>query len=307
MGRFYDRLQRQWNDGKFVCVGLDPDITKILPRGWQGPGEFPGAKIAFTQYLIRIIDATQDLVCAYKPNTAFFEAYGSEGIRALENVVGYIRDKYPNVVIILDAKRADIGNTNHGTALFAFDHLGCDAITVHPYMGHEAMAPFLEWKDRGVIVLVRTSNEGADELQELPVAMQGDPDRLYDYTEYQEPLYLSVARNVRSSWNHNQNCAVVVGATTYRELNNVRQMVGDLPILIPGVGAQGGSLEQAVFNGKNSHGQGMIINASRSVLYADRLIAQSAGEAARAEVLRMNDVIRSTLRSAFTPPPGNDI
>lgn len=308
MGRFYDRLQRQWNDGKFVCVGLDPDITKILPLGWQGPGEFPGAKIAFTQYLIGIIDATQDLVCAYKPNTAFFEAYGSEGIQALENVVGYVRDKYPNVVIILDAKRADIGNTNQGTALFAFRHLHCDAITVHPYMGHVAMEPFLREVDRGVIVLVRTSNEGAGELQDLYVHRD-----LYEHgwsePEDHLPLHLQLSKNVHELWNYNSNCAVVVGATVPEELLRVRELVGDdIPILIPGVGAQGGSLELAVQNGRNARGDGFVINASRSVLYPQSPEGQPpivrVPAAAREEVMRMNDVIRQTL---FTLPPGNDV
>lgn len=309
MGRFYDRLQRQWDDGKFVCVGLDPDITKILPLGWQDTMPFSGHGVIFRQYLSRIIDATQDLVCAYKPNTAFFEAYGSEGIRALEDVVDYIRDKYPNVVIILDAKRADIGNTNQGTALFAFAHLDCDAITVHPFMGHVAMEPFLRETDRGAIVLVRTSNDGAGEFQDLPIAMRGNPDRLYDYTEYEEPLYLSVARNVRSIWNDNSNCAVVVGATAPEELTEVRRILGDdIPILIPGVGAQGGSLELAVQNGKNSRGDGFVINVSRSVLYPQSPEGQPpivrVPAAAREEVMRMNDVIRQTL---FTTPPGNDV
>lgn len=321
MGRFYDRLQRQWNDGKFVCVGLDPDIAKILPRGWEGSTPFPGHKVVFTQYLISIIDATQDLVCAYKPNTAFFEAYGSDGIQALEDVVDYIRDKYPNVVIILDAKRADIGNTNQGTALFAFSHLDCDAITVHPYMGHVAMEPFLREVDRGVIVLVRTSNDGAGELQDRLVTIESYKEAeelnipsvvstyMNGYDQPKTPLYQYLAASVRARWNHNSNCAVVVGATAPRELLHVRELVGDdIPILIPGVGAQGGDLATAVLNGKNSRGDGFIINASRSVLYPTTPEGQPpivrVPAAAREEVMRMNDVIRQTL---FTPPPGNDV
>lgn len=176
-------------------------------------------------------------------------------------------------------------------------------------MGHVAMEPFLREVDRGVIVLVRTSNDGAGEFQDLPIAMRGNPDRLYDYTEYEEPLYLSVARNVRSIWNDNSNCAVVVGATAPEELTEVRRILGDdIPILIPGVSAQGGSLELAVQKGRNSRGDGFVINVSRSVLYPKSPEGQPpivrVPAAARQEVMRMNDVIRQTL---FTIPPSNDV
>lgn len=302
MGRFNDRLEAKWDEGKFVCVGLDPTLEKIVPEEDIAEMSIFDIRSVLTEFLIGIINGTADLVCAFKPNTAFFEAYGSSGIRALEDVVGFIRSKYPDVPVILDAKRADIGNTNLGYVKFAFDILDCDAITVHPYMGHVAMKPFLDRADRGVIILVRTSNEGADEFQELIV------DSPY-VREGNQLLFDVVAQNIAKDWNYNRNCAVVVGATAPEELGYVRELVGDMPILIPGVGAQGGDLALAVRNGRDARNRGMIINASRSVLYfPDRPKAQRE---ARAEVERMNRAIQeeiSKLDSRFDPMSlGNDV
>lgn len=309
MGRFYERLQVQWDFDKFVCVGLDPDMMKILPLGWMESRPYPGDREIIFNYLQSIVDATHDVVCAYKPNWAFFLERGLQGFLALKDIMAYLVGRYPDIPLILDMKVGDIGNTNVGYAQFAFQDLGADAITVHPYMGHQAMAPFLREVDRGVIVLVRTSNEGAGELQGLPIEQWEDPDRPFEVFQGEEPLYKVVARNVRSRWNYNSNCAVVVGATRPEELQHVRYLVGDdIPILIPGVGAQGGSLELAVQNGRNSLSEGFIINASRSVLYPQSPEGQppvvDVPAAARAEVERMNRVIRQTL---FVPPEGNDI
>lgn len=307
VGRFNDRLQAQWDEGRFVCVGLDPDMDKIFERAPSRMTDFRGTASVLVPYLQEVINATHDVVCAYKPNWAFFLRHGAYGLEMLEQIVTYIRRHYPDVVVILDAKVADIGNTNLGYAQYAFDILDVDAVTVHPYMGYMAMSPFLDRDDRGVIVLARTSNEGADEFQDLEIDWAVMPreepppgiDSMYEY----------VAHQVAITWNHGGNCAVVVGATVPEELRVVRGLVGDgIPILIPGVGAQGGSLELAVQNGKNSRGDGFIVNASRSVLYADAVDGQSFTEAARNEVLRMNAVIRSTLNpAAFMPPPGNDV
>ncbi len=318
MGRFYDRLQAKWDEGKFVCVGLDPDANKIGHRIGSDYGfSYPGDRAATVRYLTEIIDATHDRVCAYKPNWAFFLRYGGHGLGMLDEVVQHIAQHYPDVLIILDAKVADIGNTNLGYVQYTFGYLGVDAITVHSYMGHVAMEPFLQESDRGVIVLVRTSNEGAGELQDLRVdiglARAAELDVLNwdrqpagsDAMNYPAlPVYDVLSRNIRSDWNYNGNCAVVVGATAPKELARVRALVGDdIPILIPGVGAQGGSLELAVQNGKNSRGDGIVINASRSVLYATPEDGQSFAEASRAEVRRMNTAIRQVL---FVPPTGND-
>jgi len=224
-----------------------------------------------------IIDATHDLVCAYKPNSAFYEAQGDQGLRALCRTVEYIRETYPHIPVILDAKRADIGSTNLGYVQMAFDIIGVDAITIHPYLGKEALAPFLARKEKGMIVLVKTSNPGAGEFQDLPV---GDA---------QEPLYQVVARHVANAWNTHGNCAIVVGATYPAELEKVRAIVGDMPILIPGIGAQGGEVEATVSAGKDSRGWGMIISASRSIIFASKgddfaRAAREATEQLRTEI-----------------------
>lgn len=232
MNSFVDKLTAKWNERKFVCVGLDQagfDANKS------------------------IIDTTFDLVLAYKLNSAFYEVEGKMGREALEQTIKYIKDTYPDIVIILDAKKGDIGSTNEGYVKDIFDNLGVDAVTVHPYLGKESLQPFLDRKDKGVIILVKTSNPGAEEFQDLQVN--------------DKPLYQVVAEHV-VSWNTSGNVAVVVGATYPEELAKVREIVGDMPILIPGVGAQGGDLETTVKAGKNSKGQGMIINSSRGIIFA---------------------------------------
>ncbi len=249
---FREMLERRWRQGYFVCVGLDPEYDR-LPVSVKEIGSYSEACFTF---LRDIVDATADLACAYKPNSAFYEAMGEEGVQALSKIVRYIKDTYPAVPVILDAKRADIGNTNQGYVRAAFEQLSADAITVHPYLGREALAPFLARKDKGIIVLAKTSNPGSGEFQDLPVG------------EAQEPLYLVVARNVAERWNESGNCALVVGATYPEELARVRAVVGDLPLLIPGIGAQGGDLAATVRAGKDSRGQGMIINSARGILYA---------------------------------------
>lgn len=251
---FLSLLERRWQQGHFVCVGLDPEYDRL--PGVVKEGRTPEEALTF--FACSIIDATADLVCAYKPNSAFFEAYGDAGIRALKQIVAYSKSTYPEIPIILDAKRADIGNTNMGYVNSSFDLLQADAITVHPYLGKEAMEPFLARQDKGVIVLAKTSNPGSGEFQDLLVG------------EMREPLYLTVARNVAQHWNGNGNCALVVGATYPAELQRVREIVGDLPLLIPGIGAQGGDVEATVKAGQDSRGWGMIINSSRGIIYASK-------------------------------------
>jgi orotidine-5'-phosphate decarboxylase len=249
---FIAKLERHWQRGKFVCVGLDPEYSR-LPETIKGSHSIEDALFVFAR---DIIDVTHDLVCAYKPNIAFYEALGDNGLQALTRTVRYIKECYPPIPVILDAKRADIGNTNLGYVASAFDLLKVDAITVHPYLGKEALTPFLERKDKGIIVLAKTSNPGSGEFQNLLVG------------EAREPLYQVIARSVAESWNTHRNCGLVVGATYPAELKRVREIIGDMPLLIPGIGAQGGDVAATVKAGRDSRGWGMIINASRSIIYA---------------------------------------
>lgn len=249
---FIAKLEQCWQLGKCVCVGLDP-VYDRLPDSLKSARSLEDTLFVFAH---DIIDATHDLVCAYKPNIAFYEALGHEGLQALTRTVDYLKECYPRLPIILDAKRADIGNTNLGYVAAAFDRLGVDAITVHPYLGKEALAPFLARKDKGIIVLAKTSNPGSGEFQDLLVG------------EEREPLYQVIARNVAQNWNTNGNCGLVVGATYLHELQRVREIVGDMPLLIPGIGAQGGDVAATVKAGRDSHGWGMIINSSRNIIYA---------------------------------------
>ncbi len=278
---FQQMIENRWSLGRFVCVGLDSDFMKI-PGSVHQPGNCHNVLIGdvsvadtIIAFNREIVEATCDLVCAYKLNSAFYETHGDVGIHALHRTVIDIHRIAPKVPVILDAKRADIGNTNAGYVTAAFDWLGADAITVHPYLGAEALQPFLARAEKGVIVLCRTSNPGAGEFQDLSV--NG------------EPLYRFVARRVASEWNKNGNCSLVVGATYPDELRAVREIVGDMPILIPGIGAQGGDVEKTVIAGKDSRAQGMIINSSRGIIFA----SQNAdfAKAARSETQKLHDLI----------------
>ncbi len=273
---FISKLEQQWKRSKFVCVGLDSDYEQ-LPTGIKAGRTVEEALFHFNR---EIIDATHDLVCACKPNAAFYEAQGDAGMRALIRTVQYIHERYPGIPVILDAKRADIGSTNLGYVQAAFDVIGVDAITLHPYLGKEALAPFLARKDKGILVLVKTSNPGSGEFQNLPVG------------EHQEPLYQVVARHVAQTWNANGNCGVVVGATYPEELRKVRALVGDMPVLIPGIGAQGGEVAATIQAGKDSRGQGMIINSARGIIFASN--AGDFAQAAKAATERLNAEIANT-------------
>jgi len=246
---FGELLDAQRRNGKFLCAGLDPDYEKI-----PEPARKNGIRESITFFNRSIVDATKAVVCAYKPNIAFYEAHGDEGFAALRETVEYIREQAPDTVVILDAKRADIGNTNEGYVTAAFDHLRADAITLHPYLGKEALQPFLDRTEKGLFVLCRTSNPGATEFQDLRVE--------------EEPLYVRVARNVAADWNGNRNCGLVVGATYPEEIARVREAAPELPFLIPGVGTQGGDLEKSVLASKDRKGGGFILSVSRGILYA---------------------------------------
>jgi len=231
-----------------VCVGLDSEINKI-------PEHLKTKENAVFEFNKAIIDATHDFVCAYKPNSAFYEANGDEGIRQLKMTFDYINKTYPEVITILDAKRADIGNTNNGYIKYAFDWLNADGITLHPYLGSEALKPFLERADKTSIILCRTSNKGAGEFQDI-------------FSKEGEMMYKIVARKVTDEWNKLGNCLMVIGATYPEELAEVRKIAGDMTFLVPGVGAQGGDVEKTVKAGLNSQGTGMIINSSRGIIFA---------------------------------------
>lgn len=252
-----------------VCVGLDSDILKI-------PIHLRNNKNALFDFNKAIIDATHDLVCAYKPNSAFYESYGIVSLHQLKMTMDYIQLTYPDIPVILDAKRADIGNTNNGYVKYAFEYLGADAITLHPYLGREALQPFLDQKEKGCIILCKTSNNGAGELQDLK-NVKG------------EKLYQIIARQVTTEWNTNGNCMLVVGATYPKELAEIRKITGDLTLLIPGIGAQGGNIEKTIKAGLNSKGSGMIINASRSIIYASN--GKDFAEKARKETETLKDLI----------------
>jgi orotidine-5'-phosphate decarboxylase len=232
-----------------LCVGLDPDLDKI-------PEEFKTKEKPLFEFCKYIIHETHDSVCAYKPNSAFFEAFGADGIKQLKDTCDYIKKNFPNIPIILDAKRGDIGNTNLGYTKFAFDYLGCDAITLSPYMGEKSLEPFLDRTDKGCIILCQTSNDGAAEFQSLQA--NG------------EELYKAVARAVAEKWNKNGNCLLVTGATYPEELKDIRQITGeDMVFLVPGIGAQGGDLEAILKAGLNGEGKGLVINSSRGIIYSD--------------------------------------
>ncbi len=268
---FISRLRRRWQEARtLLCIGLDVELER-LPEGVrvtaagghsdQGnevdeQGRIERAIVAFNQ---AIVDATADLVCAYKPNSAFYEQYGPAGLRALAATIAYIQHRYPDVPVVLDAKRGDIGSTSEAYARAVFDVYGADAVTLQPYLGRDALEPFLSRANRGAFILCRTSNPGAGELQDLRL-------RSTDGTE--EPLYLAVARLVAEQWNTNRNCGLVVGATYPEELRAVRAVAGNLPILVPGIGTQGGDLEATVRSGLDNSRQGLILSASRSILYA---------------------------------------
>jgi orotidine-5'-phosphate decarboxylase len=268
---FTERLRRRWQEARtLLCVGLDGEIERMPEQFRRGlaPGEANGKsaaeydrriEAALTEYHVAIVEATADLVCAYKPNIAFYEQHGPAGLRALIGVIVYIQKKYPEIPVLLDAKRGDIGSTSQAYSRALFDVYGADAVTAQPYLGYDALQPFLGRADRGVFVLCRTSNPGASEFQNLTVRA--------DETDA-EPLYLRVAWQVANEWNANGNCGLVVGATFPEELRRVREIVGDLPILAPGVGAQGGDLEATVRAGIDSVGQGLLISVSRAILYA---------------------------------------
>jgi len=268
---FIEKLTAAWAANQsLLCVGLDPDPAKF-------PAHLKDAPDAIAQFCRAIIDATADTACAFKPQIAYFAAQGAED--QLEDVCAYLREHYPHIPLVLDAKRGDIGATAEQYAREAFERYGADAVTVNPYMGFDSVAPYLEWQDRGAIVLCRTSNPGGSDLQFLTVEGR--------------PLYQHVADLVASKWNRNGQCALVVGATFPNELAQVRAIVGEMPLLVPGIGAQGGDIEATVKAGRTAAGAGMMINSSRAILYAKPAQGEDFAAAARRVAQETRDAINA--------------
>jgi len=239
-----------------LCVGLDVDFAKI-------PKRYKAEKYPQFEFGKWIIDQTAPFAAAFKPNTAFYEARGAQGWAELKMTVDYLRAKYPDTVTVCDAKRADIGNTNQEYVTAIFDELGFDAVTLHPYLGREALEPFFARKDKACIVLCRTSNPGAGEFQDLRVDGK--------------PLWQTVAEKVSRDWNANGNCMLVVGATYPEEMRVVRSLAPEMTLLVPGVGAQGGDVVAVVSAGLDGQGKGMMISVSRAILFSDDPAAAARG------------------------------
>ena len=268
MSGFYEKLAAGWqSSGSMLCVGLDPDPAR-LPKGVTAS---PTPVFEFNR---QIVNATIDLVCAYKPQVAYYSAFGRES--ELEQTIEYIKSLNPDIPVILDAKRGDIGSTAEMYAREAFERYGADAVTVNPYMGGDTLEPFLHYADRGVVVLCHTSNPGSGEFQ--------------DRESGGIALYMAVAERASKVWNRNGNVALVVGATYPEMLGEVRNQVGDMPILVPGIGTQGGDISQVLGQGLAGSGKGLVLNVARSVIYAGD--GNDFAQAARGKAKAFLELIR---------------
>jgi orotidine-5'-phosphate decarboxylase len=257
----------------FLCVGLDTDILKI-------PGHLKSLPDPLFSFNKEIIDATAPFTVAYKPNLAFYESMGPQGWVSLEKTVQYIRENYPGIFLIADAKRGDIGNTSGLYARAFFERFDFDAVTVAPYMGEDSVKPFLAYPGRWAILLALTSNKGAYDFQYIKDSKTGDY------------LFESVLKTAQN-WGSSDNMMFVAGATKAEELKEVRKIVPDHFLLVPGVGAQGGSLKEVAQNAMNSQ-CGLLVNSSRGIIYASsgEDFAQKAGEAAKEIQLEMEELLR---------------
>ncbi len=266
---FIDQLNAAWQkNNSLLCVGLDPDTARF-------PAHLQGKSDAIFQFCAEIVDATADLACAFKPQIAYFAARRAED--QLEALIAHIHEKHPGVPVILDAKRGDIGSTAEQYAIEAFERYRADAVTLSPYMGRDSVEPWLAYTDKGIILLCRTSNPGGSDLQFQKVSPGGTA------------LYELVAEKAAKEWNTTGQCALVVGATFPGEIERVRGIVGDMPLLVPGIGAQGGDVESTVKAGKTGAGTGLMINSSRAILYASK--GEDFATAARAVALQTRDEI----------------
>ncbi len=264
---FIDKLASRWRRAdSLLCVGLDPDPSRF-------PAHLRDRPDAIFAFCAAIADATAPYACAFKPQVAYFASARAED--QLESLIAHLRRHYPDIPVVLDAKRGDIGATAEHYAREAFERYGADAVTLSPYMGGDSIAPFMAYADRGLFVLCRTSNPGGDDLQMLDVGG--------------ERLYERLARLAAQRWNGSGQLGLVVGATYPAELARVRALVGDLPILVPGIGAQGGDVQASVLAGQTAGGTGMLINSSRAILYAST--GEDFAEAAAGAAQRTRDEI----------------
>ena len=271
---FMTALRDAWQrHDSLLCVGLDPDPARF-------PAHLQGRPDAIFEFCKGIVEATADLVCCFKPQIAYFAAQRAED--QLEALIAHIHQRHPGLPVILDAKRGDIGSTAGQYAVEAFERFRADAITVNPYMGRDSIEPYLEYGGKGVILLCRTSNPGGSDLQFLDV---GGGERLFE----------RVARLVADEWNASGNCGLVVGATFPNEIARVRELVGDVPLLVPGIGAQGGDIAATVAAGRSSAGTGLMINSSRAILYAGA--DERYAEVARCVALETRDAINRHRRA----------
>ena len=258
---FTQQLAAAWQtNNSLLCVGLDPDPAKF-------PAHLKGRDDAIFEFCKGIVDATADLACSFKPQIAYFAARRAED--QLEALIEHIHARHPGIPVILDAKRGDIGSTAEQYAVEAFERFKADAVTVNPYMGRDSVEPYLAYPEKGVILLCRTSNAGGSDLQFLDVGG--------------EKLYERVARLAAQEWNTTGQIGLVVGATFPAEIARVRALIGDMPLLVPGIGAQGGDIEATVKAGRTGNGTGLMINSSRAILYAgkDEHFAAAARQAAQ--------------------------
>lgn len=266
---FHDKLtQSIEKNNSLVCVGLDSDFDKL-------PESVKHKENPQFEFNKALIDATHDLVCAYKPNPAFYEARGAEGIQELKQTCDYLQENYPEIPVIIDAKRGDIGNTNEGYAKYVFDYLNADAITVMPYMGIESLSAFFKREEKGIIVGCHSSNPGAKEFQEQLINNQ--------------PLYKIVAKEVMKQQSTNPNVMLFFGATYPEELQQIREIVKDMTLLVPGIGAQGGDVAKTVNAGLNSQKRGLIISSSRGIIFASS--GDDFAEKARTETEKLRSEI----------------
>lgn len=270
-GSFRDQIEAAWaSQGSMLCLGLDPDPQRFPASIGKGPK-------ATLNFCKEIADSCADLVCAFKPQFAYFASQRAED--QLEGLIAHLKRSYPQIPIILDAKRGDIGSTAEHYALEAFERYGADAVTVNPYMGKDSIEPYLQHPGKGVIILCRTSNPGGSDIQNLPINSN-------------QAVFEHVAR-LAKEWDRAGQIALVVGATFPQEIAQVRAIVGDMPLLIPGIGAQGGDIEATVTAGQiaNRPGTGMMINSSRAILYASA--REDFADAARNVAMATRDAIRS--------------
>lgn len=280
LSKFTEQLARAWQrSNSMLCVGLDPDLAKI-------PASLRNDPKAIYRFCEAIVDATGDLVCAFKPQIAYFAAARAE--TQLEDLIGHIHRRWPGVPVILDAKRGDIGATAERYASEAFERYNADALTLSPYMGYDSLEPYLAFAERGLFLLCRTSNPGGDDLQ------------MQDLAANARPLYEHVAALAAGAWNQQGQLGLVVGATYPEQLARVRAIAPTLPLLVPGIGAQGGDVNASVSAGIAADGYGLVVSSSRAILYAGS--DSKFAEAARRVAVETRDALRQAAAAARQRP-----